>query len=52
MGVDMDHFVIPDYNGFSVHVVLWDTCGQEIFRSLAKSYYKKAHGAVLVYFTF
>ncbi len=28
---------------------LWDTAGQEIYRSLASLYYKDAHAAILVY---
>ena len=32
-----------------VRLVLWDTSGQEKFRSLSKSYYKKAVGVLLVF---
>jgi len=28
---------------------IWDTCGQEQFRALTKTYYKKAVGALIVY---
>jgi len=28
---------------------IWDTCGQEQFRALTKTYYKKAVGALVVY---
>ena len=28
---------------------IWDTCGQEQFRALTKTYYKKAAGAIIVY---
>ncbi|XP_069840169.1 ras and EF-hand domain-containing protein-like [Dendropsophus ebraccatus] len=28
---------------------IWDTAGQERFRSIAKSYFRKAHGVLLVY---
>ena len=28
---------------------IWDTCGQEQFRALTKTYYKKAIGALIVY---
>ena len=30
-------------------IQLWDTAGQERFRTIAKSYYKGAHGIVLIY---
>ena len=28
---------------------LWDTAGQEKFRSIAKGYFKNAHGCIMVY---
>lgn len=28
---------------------IWDTAGQERFRSIAKSYFRKAHGVLLMY---
>ena len=36
-------------NGKEVRVQLWDTAGQERFRSITKSYYKGAHGIILMY---
>ena len=30
-------------------IKIWDTCGQERFRSLASNYYKRADGVVLLY---
>ncbi len=36
-------------NGNNVKIQLWDTAGQERFRNIAKSYYKGAHGIVLIY---
>ena len=30
-------------------LTIWDTCGQERFRSLTRQYYKDAHGIILVY---
>jgi len=30
-------------------VQLWDTAGQEQYRSLTRSYYRKSHGAIIVY---
>ncbi|VDD86020.1 unnamed protein product [Enterobius vermicularis] len=35
--------------GKVVAVQLWDTAGQERFRSLCKSYFRRADGAILVY---
>eukprot|EP01125_Pyxidicula_operculata_P019265 TRINITY_DN6973_c0_g1_i1.p1 TRINITY_DN6973_c0_g1~~TRINITY_DN6973_c0_g1_i1.p1 ORF type:complete len:262 (-),score=55.65 TRINITY_DN6973_c0_g1_i1:649-1434(-) len=32
-----------------VKVQLWDTAGQEQFRSVASSYYRRSHGAIVVY---
>jgi Ras-related protein Rab-18 len=32
-----------------VKLALWDTAGQEKFRTLTKSYYRNSHGAILVY---
>ena len=36
-------------NGKKARVQLWDTAGQERFRTIAKSYYKGAHGIILMY---
>ncbi len=33
----------------TVHLMLWDTCGQERFRSLTAGYFSKANGALLVH---
>jgi len=41
-------FVTLD-DGTVVKVQLWDTAGQERFRTIAKSYYKGAHGIILIY---
>ena len=30
-------------------LTVWDTCGQEKFRSITKLYFKDAHGVILVY---
>lgn len=48
LGVDF-HIKNLDYEGKNVALQLWDTCGQERFRSIAVSYFRKADGAVLMY---
>ena len=32
-----------------VDLTVWDTCGQEKFRSITRQYFKDAHGIILVY---
>lgn len=36
-------------DGKAVKLTIWDTAGQERFRTLTSSYYRGAHGVVLVY---
>jgi len=36
-------------NGHSVKLQIWDTAGQESFRSITRSYYRGAAGVILVY---
>lgn len=38
-----------DLDGKRVKLTIWDTAGQERFRTLTSSYYRGAHGVVLVY---
>jgi Ras-related protein Rab-1A len=38
-----------DVDGKIVKLQLWDTAGQERFRTLASSYYRGAHGILVVY---
>ena len=33
----------------SAEITIWDTCGQERYRSMTKQYFKDAHGIILVY---
>jgi len=36
-------------NDTIIRVVIWDTAGQENFRSLTRSYFRGSHGAILVF---
>lgn len=38
-----------ELEGERVKLTVWDTAGQERFRTLTSSYYRGAHGVVLVY---
>ncbi len=49
IGFDFKFKFITLDNGKTVKVQLWDTAGQERFRTIAKSYYKGAHGIILIY---
>jgi len=48
IGVDFKlkmHF----YNGHSAKLQIWDTAGQERFQHINRTYYKGAHGVILVF---
>ncbi|NXA36169.1 RASEF protein, partial [Eudromia elegans] len=36
-------------DGEQTTLQIWDTAGQERFRSVARSYFRKAHGVLLLY---
>ena len=38
-----------EMDGKPVQLQVWDTAGQERFRALTTSYYRGAHGVILVY---
>ncbi|CAH0399287.1 unnamed protein product [Chilo suppressalis] len=40
---------IMEVNGVKVKLGIWDTAGQERYRTLTSSFYRDAHGAILVY---
>ena len=49
IGFDFKYKFVTLKSGKQVKIQLWDTAGQERFRTIAKSYYKGAHGIVLIY---
>jgi Ras-related protein Rab-1B len=38
-----------DINGRKVKMQIWDTAGQERYRTITSSYYRGAHGLIVVY---
>ena len=48
IGVDCGSRII-ELEGVRVMLQIWDTAGQESFRSIARSYYRDAAGALLVF---
>lgn len=48
LGVDFQMRTI-DVDGSNVALQLWDTAGQERFRSIAKSYFRRVDGVILLY---
>ena len=49
IGVDFGSKIIRLDDGTNVKVQIWDTAGQESFRSITKSYYRGSICALLVY---
>ena len=49
IGFDFKFKYVKLKSGKQVKIQLWDTAGQERFRTIAKNYYKGAHGIVLIY---
>lgn len=48
IGVDFKIKTI-DCEGKTVKLQIWDTAGQERFKTITSSYYKGAHGIIVVY---
>jgi Ras-related protein Rab-39B len=49
VGVDFFARTIEIKNGIRIKLQLWDTAGQEKFRSITRSYYRNSVGALLLY---
>mmetsp|Transcript_54596 Transcript_54596/g.82699 ORF Transcript_54596/g.82699 Transcript_54596/m.82699 type:complete len:198 (-) Transcript_54596:55-648(-) len=49
IGVDYKNTVLNDFHGKRVNLSIWDTAGQEKFRSLTSSYYRGTHGIIVVF---
>lgn len=48
MGADFTKFTMG-LDGVERHVQIWDTAGQELFRTITRSYYQDAIGAVFIF---
>ncbi|CAH1995892.1 unnamed protein product [Acanthoscelides obtectus] len=48
IGVDFVSILLY-YLLFLLYVTMWDTAGQERFRTITSSYYRGAHGIIVVY---
>lgn len=48
LGVDFQTKIV-NVDGHTIALQLWDTAGQERFRSIAKSYFRRADGVLLLY---
>ena len=49
IGFDFKFKTVTLSNGNQIKLQIWDTVGEERYRTIAKSYYKGAHGIVLIY---
>jgi len=49
IGVEFGHRVVDDIDEQRIKLQIWDTAGQEAFRSITRAYYRGATGALLVY---
>jgi Ras-related protein Rab-18 len=48
VGVDLKVKLVQ-HRGKTIKLTIWDTAGQERFRTLTSSYYRGAHGIIVVY---
>ena len=49
IGIDNKFKDVELEDGKKVKIQIWDTAGQDRFRSITKNYYKGAHGIILIY---
>ena len=49
IGLDYKFKDVQLDNGKTVKVQIWDTAGQDRFRSITRNYYKGAHGIIVIY---
>lgn len=48
-GIDFQVRVVQLTNGKHAKLQVWDTAGQERYHAMTSSYYKSAHGVMLVF---
>ena len=51
IGLDYKLKIVKLDSGKTIKVQLWDTAGQDKYRTIAKNYYKGSHGILLLYDT-
>ena len=49
IGVEFDNYYMRINNQHVIQLQIWDTAGQESFRSITRIFYKGSHAVVLVY---
>ena len=49
VGVEFHYFNIKIFNEAVIKLQIWDTCGQEVYRSLIENFYKNSSLAILVF---
>ena len=49
IGVEFGNYVMRIDNQHIIQLQIWDTAGQEAFRSITRIFYKGSHAVILVY---
>ena len=49
VGFEFHYFNIKIFNEAVIKLQIWDTCGQEVYRSLIESFYKNSSFAIIVF---